>query len=221
MKATRKILLYDDNPEYGGHQVMAAFGLEALLASGEFDVTSWYDTSNSKWNRRIGPLIDSKQLNTGECATRTGKLQLLRNRWQRSMTLRQKLTDLNPDLVLFIQGDIEHSSLALLEAVRLGLPVASYIPMCHSYKVMQAKLAGFRDALARNVYRSVSNWITISKSISEDLLVLSPGSRVLVVENGIPISRFAGCADGPMRPDLRKELGLSEHERTIAIVGRV
>ena len=200
---------------------MAAYGIEALAACREFEVTFLYNPLNSKWKRRIDAFGDSNKLVTGECPTRTRKLQLLRNKWQRCKALREHFDACNPDLILFIQGDIEHSSLALSEALRMGLPVASYIPMCHSYKLMQAKLAGFRDGLAGQVYRSVNKWITISDTISKDLMSLSPGSTVAVVNNGIQISKFTGAEDDCLRSQVREELGLDQDDKICAVVGRI
>lgn len=218
MGADRKrVLVYDDNPEYGGHQVMAALALERLIREPGLEIHFWYHAENRKWRDRLARM-DAFGMRAGVTATKTERLQVVRNLWQRAPQLRIRLQELNPDLVLFIQGDIEHASLALQEARRGGYRCASYIPMVHSCRLMQARLPRLRDFLSRRIFAMVEDWITISPTIAAQLRAKSPRSRVHVVENGIQLDTFTSAGD---RDELRRQMGLPETGRFCAMIGRV
>ena len=219
MNPRPRILFYDDNPEFGGHQVMAALAMEGMVRDGGSEVHFWFSEANQRWPGRIAALLDSG-LHTAPAPTRTRKLQVMRNLWERSPELKARLRELNPDLVVFIQGDIEHSSLALLEARRSGHPVLSYIPMAHPHAVMRAKLPGLRDLLAGRVFRAVPEWITISESCRLQLADRSPGSRIHVVENGIPVEQFPGPSTEAAL-QLRRQTGIPTEVSICAMIGRV
>jgi len=213
----KRLLVYDDNPEYGGHQVMAALALEGLARDSRLEMHFWYNPENRKWRHRLERMGVSG-ISTGEARTETARLQVMRNLWQRATAFREEVERLRPDLILFIQGDIEHSSLAMQEAKRAGMAVASYIPMVHSYGLMQAKLPLLRDLLARRLFRMPENWITISASIASQLRGKSPKATVHVVENGIQVDDFRSSGD---RRGLRKQWRIPEKAKVCAMIGRV
>ena len=215
-----RLLIYDDNPEYGGHQVMAAHALEALAAEETLDLHFWHHPGNRKWIRRLEALPPGLKVSTGHTPTVTRKLQVIRNYWERSPEVKNRIASLQPDMVLVIQGDIEHSSLAVLELARMGVDTVSYIPMVHRYGVMQARLAWVRDLCAGRVFKKIGKWITISESIAADLRQRSPRAQVRVVENGIPLEHFSN-PHPEVRREVRKELGLPEEDRVCAMIGRV
>jgi glycosyltransferase involved in cell wall biosynthesis len=217
----KRLLVYDDNPDFGGHQVMAAHALPALLEMEDCELHLWIHERNEKWRPRLESLKAHPRFHLDVAPTRTQKLQVIRNYWERSPELRQKLNELKPDAVLFIQGDIEHASLAVLETRRLGLPSISYIPMVHSYSTMQARLAPMRQFAAQRIYKSLPEWITIAPTIARDLQKRSPKARVQVVENGIPVDHFDPEPDPALREAVRAELDLPPHAPVCAMIGRV
>jgi len=196
---------------------MAALALEKLARSPGLEVHFWHHPENRKWRDRLARM-EVEKIALGPTATETARLQVVRNIWQRAPVLSDRLKQLNPDLVLLIQGDIEHSSLALQETRRSGIRLASYIPMVHSYRLMEARLPRLRDFLARRLFSMVDEWITISPTIGEQLQARSPHARVHVVENGIQLESFSPAGD---RASLRRKLGLPESGRVCAMIGRV
>lgn len=215
MSRLPRILFYDDNPEFGGHQVMAALGMEGLVHAGLCEAHFWFSPANERWQKRLRGL-QSSGLQCAAAPTRTARLQVLRNLWQRSPELRRRLAMLQPDRIVFIQGDIEHASLAVMEAVRLRHSVMSYIPMAHRYEVMQARLPHLRDLLASRVFKAIPDWITISESCRAQLVERNPKARVRVVENGIPVECFRR-----EETVLRSRLGIPDGQRVCAMIGRV
>jgi len=46
VKKRPKLILIDDNPDFGGHQVMTAYGLEGILTYGDWEVLALLDPGN-------------------------------------------------------------------------------------------------------------------------------------------------------------------------------
>ncbi|MDF7798955.1 glycosyltransferase family 4 protein [Pontiellaceae bacterium B1224] len=202
-----KILVYDDNPHFGGHQIMACHGIEALIATPDIDVILMYNPYNRSLLEKLSGTEKFQILET-PCSTQ--KFQGLRNRFSRTgiNMLKEHFQRLEPDLVLCIQGDIEQSSQAVLAAKKCRIDCISYIAIPHRLEKMGAKFGRLRDTLNRYLFNKPSSYITISESMKQLLKDRGTKRPISIVENGI---------EPPPIPKL------VEHDNrfTIGLIGRI
>ena len=161
-----KILVYDDNPDFGGHQIMACRGIEALAAEPSVEIICMLNPANRK------------------LADRLSGFQTL----ERSADFQS----LEPDLVLCIQGDIAQSVKGITAAKRAGIECVSYLALPHTRAVMGARLGPLRDLTHRRFINAPDRFITISDTMKQRLLERGCTRPVSVVPNGIetPVSFF-------------------------------
>ncbi|MDZ8119814.1 glycosyltransferase family 4 protein [Pontiella agarivorans] len=158
------ILVYDDNPDFGGHQIMAARGIEALVETPGLHISLMCNPKNRKLIRILEHL---KHLTILEAdATR--------------------IQTLEPDRVLVIQGDIAQSTAGLCAARDADIECLSYIAIPHRLAEMGAKMGKLRDIKNRPLFRKPDRFITISESMAERLRERGACQPVTIVQNGIP-----------------------------------
>ena len=200
MKKRPKLILIDDNPDFGGHQVMTAYGLEGILTYGDWEVLALLDPGNEKNRLRWQGIADrfgSERLCIGECPTHTAKFQAVRRYFQTKalLELHARINTYQPDLVLIIQGNIEQGCTGFGLCGRLKCPVISYIPVPHKHADMGAKLGALRDFTCRGLYAEPDGFITISGTLGAMLKAYGARGRIEIVENGIPLDRFKQLLD--------------------------
>lgn len=214
------LLFYDDSPVFGGHEVMALAGLEAVLASTAAPVLFLASVANSKLLSRLKEMaIQHPQLKIQTVEWHSSKLEALRNmvRPSRAHHLATIFQGINPTLVVAIQGNIEHSSLALLAARRAGIRCCSYIPVPHSNQQMGAKLGRLRDLFCGPLFQLPDAFITITDEMARMLKQRGATCPVHIVYNGVDTLRFrAGDARAA-----RESLGLPVDRILLGIVGRI
>ena len=215
-----KIVCYDDNPDYGGHQVMTCLAVEALAKSTAWQPVFFCSPKNTRLSNRLKEI----QAATGNLEIRatpftTRKLQGLRNRFAKKTisTLHKLLESVQPDLILCIQGEIEDGSLALCAAEEMTAPCISYIPVPHRMALMGAKLGAIRDELNAWLFKKPDGWITISESMKSLLEERGAIAPVEVVHNGIDTGRFTPRD----KTAARLTLGLPPDKTILGTIGRV
>ncbi|NQW99247.1 glycosyltransferase family 4 protein [bacterium] len=214
------LLFYDDSPVFGGHEVMALLGVEAVLADFPGPVHFIASAANDKLCGKIAALAQRfPQLTLETVDYQSSKLEALRN-WVRPSRIRplaERFRQLAPSLVVAIQGNIEHSSLALHAARRAGIRSASYIPVPHSNAEMGAKLGALRDLFASRLFTLPDAFITISDEMARLLQQRGATAPRHIVYNGVDTDRFqpgdalAACAG----------LGLPPDKVRLGVIGRI
>lgn len=159
-----KILVYDDNPDFGGHQVMACHGIEALAAEPSIDVVFMLNPSNRLLVSRLES-IDNIQTLAADPVT---------------------FQSLEPDCILCIQGDIAQCSAGVQAAIKAGIECVSYIAIPHRLADMGAKLGGLRDLKNKPLFNRPDRYITISESMKVLLEERGVKKTISIVPNGIP-----------------------------------
>jgi glycosyltransferase involved in cell wall biosynthesis len=135
----------------------------------------------------------------------------------RSRTLANRLRQLDPALVVAIQGNIEHSSLALHAARRAGIPSTSYIPVPHSNAAMGARLGVLRDVFAKGLFQVPDSFITISDEMAKLLRLRGASAPIHIVYNGIDTARFH-----PGDPvSACRQLNLPQDKIRLGMIGRI
>lgn len=216
-----RLILFDDNPDFGGHQIMTRHALAGILELTDWQVLAVGDPSNIRnwqgWQdlARQWPL----QLQLEEAPTRTRKLQALRNHFQllANTQLLRQIRAYAPDMLLCSQGNIEQCSSVFRLVGRISCPLVSYIPLPHSHCEMGARFAAPRDWLCRTLYRKPDRFITLSPTLASALRAKGVQGPIDVVENGIPIENFP---ERPDRKQARRQLGLPENGFLWLLPGR-
>ena len=214
------ILFYDDSPVFGGHEVMSLAGVEAVLGNYDGTVDIMVSAGNATLLDRINGIAGSHpKLRVHTVPWGSSKLEALRNRLKpgRIRDLAARFQPVGPSLVVAIQGNIEHSSLALHAARTAGIRCASYIPVPHSNAEMGAKLGALRDVFARSLFALPDSFITISDEMAALLRKRGASSPIEVVYNGIDTARFH--AGDPQAA--RSSLGLPADKVLVGVIGRM
>ncbi len=214
------ILFYDDSPVFGGHEVMALLGLEAVLADFAGPVHFIASAANEKLCEKVTAIAAiHPQLALEKVGYQSSKLEALRNRLKpsRSRMLADRFRQLSPSLIVAIQGNIEHSSLALHAARRAGIPSTSYIPVPHSNAEMGARLGALRDLFCAHLFKLPDSFITITDEMARLLKLQGATAPIAIVYNGVDTSRFqpgdAQAACG--------QLGMPFDKVRIGVIGRI
>ncbi|MBT8041809.1 MAG: glycosyltransferase family 4 protein [Pontiella sp.] len=154
-----KILVYDDSPDYGGHQIMACLGIEALTSDPSIEVVCMFNPANRKLRERLKDHTI---------------LQFTRN-----------FQSLEVDKVLCIQGDVRQSFKGIDAAMQADIECISYIAIPHRMAHMGAKLGALRDIGHRRLFNKPDRYITISESMKKLLIERGARKPISVVPNGI------------------------------------
>ena len=204
------LLFYDDSPVFGGHEVMALLGVRAVLEDFPGPVHFLASRANTQLCDQVAALAaDHPQLILEPLPYHSSKLEALRNLLQpsRSRQLAGRFRQIGPSLVVAIQGNIEHSSLALLAARHARIPSTSYIPVPHSNAAMGARLGAQRDLFARRLFLVPDSFITITDEMANLLRLRGATAPIHLVYNGVDTSRFqpgdtpAACRQLALPPD--------------------
>jgi len=199
-----KIIVYDDNPDFGGHQIMACHGIEALAADPSNELICIPNPGNRRLVEKLTAIASCKILEA-PVSTRS-----MRNRTHaRGMQELQRIFEqLEADLILCIQGDIRQSSQALLAARKAGIDCISYIANAHHSLTMGAMLGRLRDRVNQHLFNLPTRFMTISEEMAGLLRSRGATQCIDVVPNGISM---------PCSPNLVRDEGI----KTLGILGRI
>jgi glycosyltransferase involved in cell wall biosynthesis len=214
------LLFYDDSPVFGGHEVMALLGLEAVLADFSGPIRFLASLANVKLCDQVAALaMRYPQLILETLDYDSSKLEALRNTLQpwRARRLAEQFHQIHPALVVAIQGNIEHSSLALHAARSASIPCTSYIPVPHSNAEMGARLGSVRDRWASRLFKLPDSFITITDEMAKHLTRRGATAPIHIVYNGIDTARFH-----PGDPQAAcRQLALPLDKIRIGMIGRI
>ena len=165
---------------------MACHGIEALASDPSNEILCLINPGNHRLAEKLAT-IESCQILDVPCSAR--RLQGVLNQVdQRGINrLRHLFGKQQADLLLCIQGDIEHSSQALIAAHRIGLKCISYMALPHCLATMGATFGAWRDTLNQGLFRLPSSYIAISESMAGLLRQRGVTQPIKVVPNGIPV----------------------------------
>lgn len=214
------LLFYDDSPVFGGHEVMSLLGLEAVLMDFSDAVHFIASAANGKLCEKVAAIaVKHPQLTLEKVCWHSSKLEALRNRLlpSRVRILADRFRQLNPSLVVVIQGNIEHSSLGLHAARHAGIACVSYIPVPHSNAEMGARFGALRDLFCSHLFQLPDAFITITDEMARLLRQQGAVAPIEIVYNGVDIHRFQS-SDAKTACD---ELGLPFEKVRIGVIGRI
>ena len=141
-----KLLIIDDNPDFGGHQIMAGYAIEGILEHGNWEILGLIHPENTKnmtrWEaiRALSPEF-AQRFHIEASPTRSVKLNAVR-RYLKPQALKElsaRIRAYAPDLILLIQGNIAQGCALFSLVGQLPCPLVSYIPVPHTHTQMGAK----------------------------------------------------------------------------------
>lgn len=211
--APRTILILQDNPQFGGHEIMLLGFLPAVLASPDIGrVVFAYPESNPTLDARLRAITSSKlELRPWGWTRRGGEPYRADLRFGYKRAVRSLYKEVKPDAVLLIQGRIENCVVPTLALPRDALLV-SYIPLAHSMAEIGRNPIG--DWPRRRLYRRPNRFIVPSASIGGQLGRAGATAPVTVAENVVHV---------PPAPDqaaARAALNLPADRRIAMFLGR-
>jgi glycosyltransferase involved in cell wall biosynthesis len=218
-----RLLIIDDNPDFGGHQVMAAHAMEGIVAAGEWDVLTLLHPNNVKNWERLQAIQNQHPkgcFRVEVACTQSRKFEALR-RYANLGALRglaRQIAVFKPQLILVIQGNIEQGCAIFRLQGQLPCPLLSYIPVPHRHVEMGAKLGVLRDLSCRGLYAIPDGFITISKTLAEMLVAYGARGRIQIVENGIPLEPFQNL---PEQATARARFSLAADTFIWGQIGRI
>jgi glycosyltransferase involved in cell wall biosynthesis len=201
----RRILLYNDSPQFGGHEVMSAQVANELASRNEVV----YFHANEELSKHLQPAVRSFRI---PFRSAFGTLAVLRNlnpkevRW-----LGERFAEQRPDLVLIVQGSVDLSLRGALAARRRGMKTVSYLPMSFPRREMGLRGGFFFDRYVTLFYRLFDAFIAIAPSQREFIRSFAgPDKPVYVLDNCVPLDlRGAGSRE------------IRDRDLRIGLVGRL
>lgn len=176
----KKILVYSDSSEYGGHEFMSVQLANAL--SVEHEVHFFF------YNEKIGEqLADPIKRVHVPIKTRPGLFAFLRNfNIPEIVRLRSLIKTVNPDLSIILQPAVDICIKGALASKTLGIRTVSYIPMCFPARRLKGRIIGVLvDLLFSFYYRIFDAFITISRSQADYIKSVVADSRAVVVLDNV------------------------------------
>jgi glycosyltransferase involved in cell wall biosynthesis len=214
------LLFYDDSPVFGGHEVMSLLGLTAVLGQFPGPVRFMAAAANTKLCDQVTSIAARhRNLSLIPLDYHSSKLEALRNRLRpsRIQALAERFRQFQPSLVVAIQGNIEHSSLALHAARTAAIRSISYIPVPHSNADMGARLGTLRDRFAARLFQLPDSFITITDEMARLLRHRGATAPIHIVYNGIDTARFQ-----PGDPSHAcRQLKLPSDKIRLGMIGRI
>jgi glycosyltransferase involved in cell wall biosynthesis len=202
----RRIILYNDAPQFGGHEVMSAQVANELAT--RHDVV--YFHANEELSDHLRPPVQSVRI---PFRSSLGTLAVLRNLNAKEVGwLGDRFAERRPDLALIVHGSVDLSLRGALAARRRGIRTVSYLPMAFPRREMGLRGGFFFDRYVTLFYRLFDGFITISSSQREFIQGFAgPDKPVFVLENCVPQDIRPG-------PPVRE---VKDRDLRVGVVGRL
>lgn len=215
----RRVVLYSDAPVFGGHEAMACYAIEALLAAGWDCIVVAYQGNHTFIDalRRFEAQGLTIQATNIRYRTVTSLAPLLRP--GDIARLFRLFRSLKPDSVLLLQDRIETAAPALVATRLAGITALSYVPFAHPASVIarSATIGRLRDWSNRFRYRAMRGFITCYGGAARDIHRWAPRAQVEVVMNVCP----PPTQPTRSRASMRAAFGLTDSDQVVTLVGRV
>lgn len=216
----RRILFYDDAPNFGGHEVMTLYAVRWLLENTPDAVHFLFSAENTRLEGELERLKTAcPALQIHPVPFQSGAMQGLRSRLslRAQAHLRETIRPLAPTVVCVAQGSIEIASLGLLAAKAEGCFTVSYLPLAQPIAAMGTRFGTLRDRLNTALYRLPDRYITCTRSVERDIRARGATADIRVDYYGLELDRYRSYT----KTAARTALGLDQTIPYIGLVGRV
>ncbi len=179
----KKILIYNDSQDFGGHEVMTIHMANTLAKS--------YEIFFLFFHRKIGEMLDEAIKKRRMAIYSPLPLAGIRSfNLKDLLTLKNVVKKINPDLTIVSQGTIELSLKGALLSKFLNIKTVSYIPLCFPSPKMGVKFGRIRDILNKKFYHLFDAFITISREQEHLIKHWNKCAKVFVLPNLVEFDNF-------------------------------
>jgi glycosyltransferase involved in cell wall biosynthesis len=176
----KKILIYNDCRQWGGHELMTVEMANSLTD----DFVVYFCYFNEKFESHLNEEIKKIRIPVRSRLSYGG---LGSFDFKDVRFLVGLFRDISPSFIVVSQGVIELGLKALWAAKIAKIKVVSYIPLCFPFALMNSPLARFRDFFNQFYYKLFDAFITISREQSRYLGRTAPRLKTYILENPMTV----------------------------------
>ncbi|ARS26160.1 glycosyltransferase family 4 protein [Sphingomonas sp. KC8] len=208
-----RLLVLQDSPGFGGHEIMFLKLLPAVLDDAGFDeVVVRMPVANRALQDHLAGLRSPRlRIAPWKFAKRAGEPYFAGLRRGYRAAVRETMAQERPRATLLLQGRIENLAVPML-ALPASQPVISYIPMAHSMKDM-GRNAMVGDHVRRRLYRRPDRFIVPSHAVARQLVQAGARAQIVVVDNVVDRKHGDGA-------HIRQSLNLPPDRKVALFLGR-
>jgi glycosyltransferase involved in cell wall biosynthesis len=212
-----RVLIYLDNPTFGGHEVTLLEALRGLTQEASLDLVLLLPQDNERLLRRLKEEgLDQQERLTimpHRFHTEPGDVFRVLGQSRKVRQLRQQLRRLHPDLVIVSQGAIALSACGLGAARAARIPLMSFLPMAHPAALVrnqQSLAVRLQDWLYGRLYALPDYFFTICETAKAQLHDLHkvPNERIFVHYFGLDFDRSEPLCLPKQKQGASKQLAL-------------
>ncbi len=214
----KKIILYNDAQNVGGHEILAVKMAE-YLSSKEFEVHFVI----SKEAKQLENLLNlSKNIKVIKIDSLNSRFQIVKNFFdvRKFIRLYKLLKKINPEFLIAVQGNIEASSSILFPAKFFRIPVITYIPLAYKLRNIYKNnlIYNVKDFINNLYFKLPDFFITINSGMCEKILDRGVDKdKVFIVKNALDFKKYK-IYDTIFA---KEELGLPTDKKIFGLIGRI
>lgn len=210
------IVFYNDAEFIGGHELLAIEAAKTIART--YKIVFIVSNRNKDLLNRLEG-INNIVVEKFDYAS--NHFQVIRNilSFKAKKRLHEKIKNLNAKLCILVQGNIEISLLGGFACKRANIPCISYIPLTQPFtRTSRIRVIGYiKDIIHRYFYNLPDCYITISKTLQNNLLNRCPKKPVYIVNNKIDLSSLVHADYVSARQNLGLPLGI----KILGYIGRL
>lgn len=213
----KRIIIYNDAKDFGGHEVMTLCVMRWLLAEGA-SLDCFYRPINQKWQAAIRDLAaENADFTLHEVDLPKIRFHQPYHFFHPSVTqeMAQRFRQLKADCAFVAQGTLETSAVGTLAARKAGLRCLSYIPLAHSFRELGSNRALRRDLFNHYLTKVPTVWLTNGQDQAARLRERGADQPIEILPNLVEI------ADTLPKDKARQQLGLAQDQLVIGMCGRI
>ena len=213
--ARGRLLVFQDSPQFGGHEIMFLRIFHRMLARNMFERVRFH----LPWeNHRLRDALEALEAPALDIAPwsfqkGSGEPYCAGFRFAYRRAVQASVRSFQPNVALLIQGRIENCAVPML-TLPSQLKLVSYLPMAHRMREMsRSGLIG--DRVRRRLYRRPDRFIVPSRAVAEQVGRAGGQCQSVVIENVVKPPPRAN------RDTARAALQLPANRRIAVFVGRL
>ena len=183
MKESR-ILIYNDSPIFGGHELMTINMANILSKYYDVYFLYFYPKIGNYLNNKIKKIRINISSKPPLASFRIFNLLDL-------IKLKAIIKSKKIDLTIVSQGTIELSLKGAIVSKWLGIKTVSYIPLCFPSSKMGIKFGKIRDIFNKRFYYLFDAFITISDEQKELIKIWNKNAKVFVLPNLVKLNHLS------------------------------
>jgi glycosyltransferase involved in cell wall biosynthesis len=213
------ILIYDDAPVFGGHEVTLCDGIAAVAEISECRISVVVSRKNNRFITKLSEIGGNIDIIRSDFEAESGDSFRALFRSKKVREIQKLILRHNPDLVVISQGSIGLSLCGLRAAQLLDKKTLSFIPMAHPVRLVRGEnnvVVKLQEQLYKKFYQWPDYFLTICKSSKSYLQ-----NHYSVDSSNIFLSYYGVDVTIPPVSNYTYERVSTNKRKQIGIIGRV